>query len=204
MAYDALAESISLIATRTLRPVPRLSRRRRFAAMAVDVAGDVAATMFLRRGAGCVHEETWVLVWRGGQWRMLGGGGSSHDYDDDLLGDRPDVIPEAMRTPWCTLAGIDPQLMVAGDGMGGVRDDGGGTSHALPPGRWISYTTMLASAQIGWVRVEGRDIAVPWHGQALVTWVGHRFPEISALDVNGRCRGTARAREPRRSPHRPL
>src|SRR3954453_930012 len=59
MVYDALAESVALIETRALHPILRLSRRRRFVPMAMDVAGDIAATMFLRRGAGCVHEEVW-------------------------------------------------------------------------------------------------------------------------------------------------
>ena len=43
--------------------------------MAVDVAGDVALTMFARRGAGCVWEEIHVLALRRGRWHMLGGGG---------------------------------------------------------------------------------------------------------------------------------
>ena len=64
MSYDALAESIILVGTRQPRPVTRLSRRPRFAAMAVDVAGDIAATMFLRRSVGCDVLETWVLTQR--------------------------------------------------------------------------------------------------------------------------------------------
>ncbi len=91
MAYDALAESVALIQSPNLKPVTRLSRRRRFAAMAVDVAGDIALTMFARRGAGCVSEEIHVLALRHGRWYMLGGGGGNGD--DDLLANRPRVLP---------------------------------------------------------------------------------------------------------------
>lgn len=77
MAYDVLAESVALIESRRLEPVRRLTRRRRFAAMAVDVAGDVAGTMFARRGVGCIWQETHVLALRDGQWTWLGGAGAT-------------------------------------------------------------------------------------------------------------------------------
>jgi len=85
VAYDALAESVALIESRRLEPVRRLSRRRRFAAMAVDVVGDVAASMFARRGVGCIWQETHVLALRDGQWALLGGGGGTGN--EDLLTD---------------------------------------------------------------------------------------------------------------------
>ncbi|MCE5290844.1 MAG: hypothetical protein LLG14_16620 [Nocardiaceae bacterium] len=192
MAYDALVESITLIESRTLAPVPRLSRRRRFVAMAVDVAGDTAATMFLRRGVGCVHEEIHVLALRDGQWRMLGGGGGSHGYDEDLLTDRPRLIPEVLQNLGHILSGIDPQVMVARSGPGGILDSRG--RHSLWPwhGRWISYSIMQASAQVESVHVGDREIAVPWHGQFLTVWAGRRPPKLTAYDGNGNHLGTAR------------
>jgi hypothetical protein len=90
VAYDALAESVALIQSRHLAPVRRLSRRRRFAAMAVDVAGDIAVTMFARRGVGCIWIDTHVIPLHEGQWTMLGGGGATSD--ESLLADRPEVL----------------------------------------------------------------------------------------------------------------
>lgn len=92
MAYDVLAESVALIEGRRVEPVRRLTRRRRFAAMAVDVSGDVAATMFARRGVGCVCQEIHVLRRRNGEWEWLGGGGGTGGHDD-FLADRPMVLP---------------------------------------------------------------------------------------------------------------
>ncbi len=191
MSYDALAESVALIESKALRAVPRLSRRRRFVPLAVDVAGDIAATMFLRRGAGCVHQEVWQLVLRGQQWHLLGGGGTSDD-DENLLADRPDVITDAMRGPWDTLLGIDPQVLTGGAGAGGVHDSMGRKGLLPWGGRWLSHTTLFASAQVWSIRVDDREITVPWHGRTLVTWVGHKPPQVSAYAANGQHLGTAR------------
>jgi hypothetical protein len=81
VAYDVLAESVALIDAGGVEPVLRLTRRRRFGAMAVDVAGDVAVTMFARRGVGCIWKEIHVLALRDGEWKWLGGGGSDGDHD---------------------------------------------------------------------------------------------------------------------------
>lgn len=190
MAYDALVESIALIESRTPSPVPRLSRRRRFAAMAVDVAGDIAVTMFLRRGVGCVHEEIHVLALWEGQWRMLGGGGGSHGFDEDLLANRSRLIPEVLQHHRLVLSGIDPQVMVALGSSGGILDGGGRTSPWPWRRRWISYSVLQASARVESVRVADREIAVPWHGRFLIVWVG-RSPKLTAYDANGNCLGTA-------------
>lgn len=66
VVYDVLAESVELIESRRLPPVPRLSRRRRFAAMSVDVDGDVAVTTFARRRVNCIWQDTHVLALRDG------------------------------------------------------------------------------------------------------------------------------------------
>src|SRR3712207_1497735 len=77
VAYDRLAESIRLIEHGVPEAPARLSRRRRFAPLAVDVDGDVAASLFVVRGAGHFRQEAHVLVRRSGTWTMLGGGGGS-------------------------------------------------------------------------------------------------------------------------------
>jgi hypothetical protein len=39
--------------------------------MAVDIAGDVAITLFARRGVGWIWKETHVLALRDGEWTWL-------------------------------------------------------------------------------------------------------------------------------------
>jgi hypothetical protein len=85
VAHDALAESTALIAHGLPEVPPRLSRRRRSAALGVD--GDVAGTLFVVRGPGHFRFETHALARRDGTWALLGGGG--HGRDDDGLTDRP-------------------------------------------------------------------------------------------------------------------
>ena len=82
-----VAESVRLIEFGVRADPVRLSRRRRFAAVAVDVVDDVAVTLFVRRGAGMFHQEAHVLARTDGRWVYLGGGGAG--TDDDGLGDRP-------------------------------------------------------------------------------------------------------------------
>ena len=106
-----------MIESRRLEPVRRLSRRRRFAAMAVDVAGDMAVSMFARRGVGCISQETHVLALRDGQWALLGGGGASSDVD--LLADRPAMLPDYLRLGRDAVTGADPRVIVV-NGSGGV------------------------------------------------------------------------------------
>ena len=195
VAYDALAESIALIESTNLKPVTRLSRRRRFAAMAVDVAGDVALTMFARRGAGCVWEEIHVLARRHGRWYMLGGGGGTGE--GDLLTNRPQVLPANQWASPNIMAGIDPQDMIASGSAGGVLDNGGRTSWWPGRGRWISYGVARTSARVASVRVDGRVLDVPWHGRVPMVWVGRKSLLLAAYDERQQCLGKARFPGPR-------
>ncbi len=113
------AESIALIESRRLEPVRRLSRRRRFAAMAVDFACDVAASMCARRGVGCIWQETHVLALREGRWAWLGGDVTG---DEDLLADRPGILPAYLALGGGAVTGADPRVIVV-NGHGGVHDD---------------------------------------------------------------------------------
>jgi hypothetical protein len=180
VAYDVLAESIALIEAGRAEPVPRLSRRRRFAAIAVDVAGDVAASMFARRGVGCVWKEIHVLAFRGGEWRLLGGGGSNGD--PDLLADRPAVLPSSLGLGSET--GVDPQVMAL-SGSGGVLDDGDGPAGWPQSKRWISYADLRVNAQVTSVQAAERLLVVPWHGHVVVVWSGREPPRVVALDRAG-------------------
>jgi hypothetical protein len=185
VAYDVLAESVALIEAGRAEPVPRLSRRRRFAAMAVDVAGDVAVTMFARRGVGRIWKETHVLALRDGEWTWLGGGGS--DGDQDLLADRPTVLPAFLGLGAEPMQGADPRVMAV-SGSGGVLDDGDGTGRGRQSERWISHATLRVNAHVTSVQVAERLLVVPWHGHVVVVWSERQPPRVVALDEGGNSR----------------
>lgn len=163
VAYDAFAESVRLIQSRHVEPVLRLSRRRRFTPMAVDVAGDVAVTLFARRGVGCVLSETWVLSKLGASWHLLGGGGGT--ANDDLLDPRPARLPKFLGQPAAAESGIDPRV---------IAIDGGGGS-------------MTAKE----VRIDGRGVVAgfdTWSYGPAPRWNRSR-----STTGNSRCLGTARS-----------
>ena len=193
MAYDALRESVRLIESRRPEPVLRLSRRRRFAAMAVDVADDVAVTLFARRGVGCVWSETHVLVRRHGSWHLLGGGGGPGD--GDLLAHRPAQLPVPGALPETTPA-VDPG-MLAVEGGGGVSDHGARTGWWPRGGRWISYLVVRVNAEVASVDADGRDIEVPWHGRVVVVAAGRGPSMVTLRDGTGGTLGHVGLRGPR-------
>ena len=187
MAYNALAESIALIESRQVQRVERLSRRRRFAAMSVDVAEDLAVTSFARRGVGCTWHDTHVLARRQGQWVLLGGSGGTGDGDRELLADRPQMLRE--WSPAVDAPGLVPacgrSLLVSGS-AGGVRESGdSGTGRWPWSGRWVSHTAVRASAAVESLVVAGRMLPVPWHGRVVVVWTGRRGPRVVAHDGSG-------------------
>lgn len=179
MAYDALAESLRLLESRELAPVTRLSRRRRHVAMAVDVADDIAVTMFVRRSVGCIVEEIHVLARHAGEWFLLGGGGGP--AADDALEYRPAELDRGLhRTP-----GVDPRVLSL-EGSGGIWD---GRARRRPwpsRGRWINYGTMQVNADVARVATNDRQVAVPWHGRVVIAWPGRRPQELAVLDNEGR------------------
>jgi hypothetical protein len=189
VAYDALAESLALIESGRVEPVRRLSRRRRFAAMAFDVAGDVAVSMFARRGVGCVWQETHVLALRDGQWARLGGGGVTSDAE--LLADRPAVLPDYLRLGRDVVTGADPQV-IAVNGRGGVLDGGDEPDRRPDNGRWVSHADVRVNAQVTSVQVSGRWRSVPWHGHVLLVWSGGPPPRLVAHDESGQTLGEVR------------
>ncbi|MGY1843184.1 hypothetical protein [Modestobacter sp. SYSU DS0875] len=168
MAYDVLAESVALLEHGLPEAPPRLSRRRRFAPLAVDVDGDVACTMFARRSVGFVAQETWALARRGQEWVVLGGGGGG--FEDDDLADRPDAS---------VLGG---HLVVTG---GGSANRSAG--RLVPWGaRYVSYAVLRASSAVDRVVVGAREIRVPRHGHLVVVWGGKQPPTAEAVAADGR------------------
>ncbi|KAB7739556.1 hypothetical protein GA707_20340 [Nostocoides sp. F2B08] len=186
MAFDVYAESLRLIESRHVEPVPRLSRRRRFAPMGVDVVGDVAVTMFARRGVGCSLSETYVLSRRDGHWRLLGGGSDAER--NDLLADRPAWLPEEPAHGPGDHTGIDPSI-VRLEGGGGVRDSGGRADWVHWSGRWISYVVLRVSAQVASLQTDGRQLVVPWHGRVVIASTKRRPSGVKVYDDRGQLLG---------------
>lgn len=178
VAYDALAESMRLIADGLPDQPVRLSRRRRFAPVAVDVDGDVAATRFLRRGTGCFWDEIHLLVQNGnGGWRRLGGGGSSRGYEDRTA--------ESFERARDDLA--SHQVLVNG-GTAVWRD----SDRLLPwTERWVRAAAVLVGGGIAQLVVGGRRLPIRYHGHLVVVWGSPRPPSVTARDAAGRTVVTA-------------
>ncbi len=157
--------------------------------MAVDVAGDVAVTLFARRGVGCVLSETWVLSKPGARWRLLGGGGGT--ADSDLLDPRPTRLPEFLGGPAAAETGIDPRI-IAIDGGGGVHDDQGGADRWPWSGRWIRYVVLRTSAEVESLTLDGRTLVVPWHGQVVLASTKRRSPRVVVNGTGGAVLGEVR------------
>ncbi|MGO1384104.1 MAG: hypothetical protein ACTHWA_10465 [Arachnia sp.] len=178
MAYDAVAESLRLIESRELVPVTRLSRRRRHAAMALDVSESIAVTMFARRSVGCSVEEIHVFARHGGEWVLLGGGGGS--AVDDALGHRPADLSAGLSAT----TDVDAHVLVQ-ERAGGILDSRAKGVRS-PLGQWINYGVVRVNADVARLVVDGRQIAVPWHGRCVVAWPGRRAKELAIIANDGR------------------
>lgn len=164
MAYDRLAESRRMIAEGVPEMPFRLTRRRRFIPVAFDVDGEVAATLFLRRGvSGNPWLEAWALERRDGDWTILGGGS----------GDGYDHVFEPRES-------LDGLFVSYGSGWT-TRSAG----RSLPGFGGISNAEMRLGSQVAALRVRNRTIEVPSHGVAIVVWPTRRRPRIMALASAG-------------------
>jgi hypothetical protein len=150
VSYDALAESLLLLEGAPLPAGAGLSRRVRWVPLAVDRDGDVAATMFLRRGvSGVPLVEVHTLELTAGRWRLLGGGGGSGDE-----------VAEA-RPRWAELGGL-----AVSHGGGGTARPWGGLFGRLRD-TWISWAELRAAQEVSALRVGTRLVpvaaqAMPW------------------------------------------
>ena len=172
MTYDRLAESVRLIEVGLPAAPARLSRRRRFLPLGVDVAGDVAAAAFLRRGAGADELEINLLTRQRGSWQLHGGGGGS------------DSLAEIVR----------PRTVAELGGYGRVEAGSG-----VAVGRtWIDAAWLGCVPEVTAVEADGRVLPVPWNHHVVV--LCHGAGSVALLDADGGVlgrlplRGTRRAR----------
>lgn len=174
MAYDALAESIALLEGAPPSGHARLSRRVRFLPLALDRDGEVAATMFLRRGVSGVPElEVHALERTAGVWRLLGGGGGPG--------------PEAAEArPRLTDLG-GPAVSHGGGGIARTRTRWWGRS----PG-WVSWAELRVAEEVAALRVGTRLLPVAGHGCAVVVWAARKPAGVVALDATGGLLGSVR------------
>ena len=161
VGYDVLGESVALIEGR-VQPARelRLSRRRRHLPMCIDTVGDLAATVFARRGVSaqpCV--DTHLLVRSTAGWRLLGGGSG------------PGELRYTHQERWMT-----PRRAYC-PAAAGV---------AAPGGRWLSAALVLTDGSVAALRTdEPRDVSVAANGSACLIWVGHAPPSVSLLSNTG-------------------
>ena len=166
MSYDSLAESVRLLAGAPPSGTARLSRRVRHVPLAVDRDGDVAVTLFLRRGVGGVALlEAHTLELTHDVWRQLGGGGGP---GDEALGGRP---------------------RLADLGGPAVGSSSGGTARSGRPGGWVSWSQLRVAREVPVLRVGARRVPVADHGVAVVVWTGAP-PDVVALDAAGAVLGS--------------
>jgi hypothetical protein len=172
VAYDALAESRRLLADGPPDTPFRLTRRRRFLPVACDVDGDVATTLFVRRGvSGNPWLELWALRFVDGEWTLLGGGAG--DHYEELFEPRLDQAAlGGLARPYGTASTrLDPDRVVPGGA------------------KFAHHATIRLAAEVETLAVEDRRIPVPGHGVAVVTWRSRRPPVVRALDAEGRSLG---------------
>lgn len=160
VAYDRLAESIRLICGGPVAGAERLTRRRRFLPVAVDVDDDIAVTVFLRRAHGGAEWETHVLTRGASGWSLLGGGGSGIEGLDVLMHCPP----------------LEPDHVLQEHGSGGVAD--GPT--------WIQYAQLCASSTVDRVMVDRRrEMRPPPHRRLAIVWRGRQRIQVAALNDGG-------------------
>lgn len=179
--YDRLAESLRLLEGAPPASEARLSRRVRWLPLAVDREGDVAATMFLRRGVSGIAEiDVHSLELHDGRWRMLGGSGGPGAA---ALEPRPDQA--------------SLQALAVSRGGGGTARSG---SLGWDRSRWVWWAELRVAREAAALLVNGeRRIPVAAHGMALVVWTDQR-PEIAALDAAGVVLGSVTLPERRALP----
>jgi len=166
VAYDPLLESVRLIDSGAPATPLRLSRRRRFLPLAVDVDDDLAATVFLRRGAGADSLEGHLLTRESGTWRLHGGGGGSESMDELA---RPRNVTDL-------------------GGYGRVSG-GAGVLLAVSPRSWLDYAWLELVPDVVAVVVDNRTIAVPWHHHAAVVRRSGRAQRATLIGAHGETLG---------------
>lgn len=157
------SDQVALIEDGLVEDPPWLSRRRRHAALAVTVDGDLACTVVMHRhNSGALEQRIQVLSRRDGTWVSVGDHRSN--VDDDQLSDRPAAA---------MLGGL---VCVVDTGVVQTNAD-----RVFPwPARYIHYALLRAAHEINTVTVAHRRIPVPRHGHVVAVWNTRHTPRVVA------------------------
>jgi hypothetical protein len=157
--------------------VPReLDGEHHFIPLAVDINGDVAATVFVRqiRPPGLEHAtglpgvEQASFQQRDGDWVYLGGG-ESIPFEGYPLAERPPAASQRGH------------LRRLGSGQTSLEG-----THRFPwHARYAFHVMLRASAEVHQLQAGARALDVPFHGYAVLTWANRREPTIIALALDG-------------------
>lgn len=173
MRYGHVEQSVRLLDGAPPAAEAKLSRRKRYAALASDRDGDVAAALFLRRGVnGEPRLDVHHLEKKGSSWRLLGGGGSN-------------AVPPL--TPRPTLHELGSAVIIGGK-SGTLRN----ADRLMPWGaKWVWSVELRLALEVVALRVADRQVPVAPHGLAVVVWARHP-PAVETVDVDERSLGTIR------------
>ncbi|MEV4172864.1 hypothetical protein [Nonomuraea sp. NPDC049709] len=182
LGYTPATESHRLIIHGLPKELPEtLGGRHRFTPLSLYVGERLAATAFARLdGVGRFWFDVWLLSPKpGGRWSLrTGSTTAAGPEDEDVLRPRPGA------------AALN----------GHARPGESSLFNASPvpwlrrPSRWVAFGLVRLSAEVGVVRLEEREIAVPDHGLQALAWragragkelglLGHRGEHLSALDL---------------------
>ncbi|WP_214055577.1 hypothetical protein [Nocardioides aquaticus] len=169
MTYDELGESIRLIEGVPVAGRERLTRRRRFLPVAVDVDHDVAVTIFLRRAHGGAEFQEHTLARTGEGWRRLGGGGWGVESLDELTS-----VP--------TFEELGGYAAVEGGGSSSVSL----LERPASGARWVHHALIRTTGAVTAVTVGAeRVVTVPEHGRVAVVWRDRPQMQVSLLGPRG-------------------
>lgn len=174
VVIDPVPESVRLMERGLSADPPWLSRRRRHVALAVDVNGPLACTVFMHRyNSGQLERRVHVFTRRDGVWRSAGGEHRSAVAEDGLS-DRPRAA---------ALGSV-----VVEEARGAVQTN---ADRVFPwPRRYIGYALLRAADEVDSVTFDDRRLVVPRHGHVVAVWNSSRTPRPVAYDAHGAALGS--------------
>lgn len=155
LGYTPATESRRLISHGLPKELPEtLGGRHRFTPLSLYVGDHLAATAFARLdGVGLFWLDVWLLsAKRGGRWTLRTGSTLAADPADEDVLRRRAIFEGHIGTEAIARHNLSPVPVVR------------------RPARWACYGIVRLSAEVGLVRIGGREVAVPEHGLQALAW----------------------------------